>query len=179
MDAERRLVRSLASASAGATEAFAARLGAALPEGAVVALTGELGAGKTTFVRGLARGLGIEERVTSPTFTLMHVYEGARTLHHFDAWMEGRERAFLADGGAEALGEAGVAAIEWAERVADWLPRPHLALELTHRGESERGIALSVVGSGPRVEALAELVRRLALPPGIAEEGGGAARETP
>lgn len=170
---EPRTLRRFASSSPEATQALAAALGARLPAGSVLALEGELGAGKTCFVRGLALGLGIEEAVSSPTFTLMHRYEGPRHLLHYDAWMEGRERAFLADGGAEWLGEDAVAAIEWAERVRDFLPRPHLGVELCHRGPDERGIVLRLAagGSPARERALEELVRGLEPPAGIVEEG--------
>lgn len=171
--AEVRTLRSFASGSPEATLALAAALGARLPAGSVLALEGELGAGKTCFVRGLARGLGIEEPVSSPTFTLMHRYEGPRSLLHYDAWMEGRERAFLADGGAEWLGDDAVAAIEWAERVRDFLPRPHLVIELRHRGPDAREILLRLAGGGsPAAErALEELVRGLEPPPGMVERG--------
>ena len=162
--------RRLLSRGPEATEALGERLGRVLEAGAILALSGELGTGKTAFVRGLARGLGVEGPVSSPSFTLMQRYEGGRLpLDHFDAWMEGRERAFLADGGAEDLGREGVAAVEWAERVADWLPRPHLALELSHAGPRERLFTLSVVGSGPAAGALARLVEGLELPPGVDE----------
>jgi tRNA threonylcarbamoyladenosine biosynthesis protein TsaE len=169
MAAEARAERALRSGSPAATEALGEALGALLPDGAVLALSGDLGAGKTCLVRGLARGMGVEERVSSPTFTLMHTYEGRRPLHHFDAWMEGRERAFLADGGVEWLGDEGVAVVEWAERVADWLPRPHLRLELRHVGPTERELRLSVVGEGPGAEPLARALAALPLAPELTE----------
>lgn len=157
------------SDSPEATEALAQEVGARLSAGSVVALVGELGSGKTCFVRGLARGLGVEARVSSPTFTLMHEYEGRLTLHHFDAWMEGRERAFLSDGGAEWLGREGVAAVEWAERVEEWLPEPYLRLDLAHAGPLARRLSLSVVGAGPAARVLEELLLNLPLPPGVRE----------
>lgn len=138
--------RAFLSTAPEATEALASALGAALGPGCVLALAGDLGAGKTTFVRGLARGLGVRERVHSPTFTLMHVYEGRLPVYHFDAWMEGRERAFLAEGGAEELGGDGVAVVEWAARVSEWLPQPHLEVRLGHRGLEERSVELALVG---------------------------------
>jgi len=127
-----------------------------------------LGAGKTTFMRGLAVGLGVEEPVSSPTYTLMHQYEGRLTLYHFDAWMEGRERAFLEGGGAEELTGEGVSAVEWAEKVAEYLPHPRLAVRLTHRSPQERGLELRVVGDSNLLEGL---LRGLKLPSGIEEVG--------
>ena len=157
-----------------ATEALAEALARHLPRGAVLALEGDLGAGKTAFVRGLARGLDIDEPVTSPTFTLMHRYEGERrTLDHFDAWMEGRERAFLADGGAEVLGADDVAAVEWAGRVADWLPTPRLDVRIEHRGPGTRRLALSVRGEGPAADALHAALAALHPPPDVLEPAPG------
>lgn len=132
------LERTFQSRSPEATEALGEALGRRLGPGAVVALVGELGTGKTCLVRGLARGLGVEGPVTSPSFTLMHQYPGPVELRHFDAWMEGRERAFLEGGGAEWLYGEGVAVIEWAGRVQDWLPAPRLELLIEHRGPAER-----------------------------------------
>lgn len=134
--------------SVEATEALAAELGARLRAGDVLALDGELGAGKTAFVRGLARGLEVLEQVRSPTYVLMHVYSGRLELYHFDAWMEGREEAFLADGGSEWLRAGGVAAVEWAARVAAWLPLPRLAVRLAHAGPQSRWVELEVL-TGP------------------------------
>ena len=119
--------RCLLSLGEDATEAVGAALGADCRPGTVIALTGDLGAGKTCLVRGLARGLGIHEGVASPTYTLMQAHEGGRLpLYHFDAWMEGREKAWLAEGGGAWLRDEGVAVIEWAGRVRDWLPEPRL-----------------------------------------------------
>ena len=134
------------SPSPEATEALGVFLGENLPAGTVVALDGDLGAGKTTLTRGIGRGLGRYE-VSSPTFTLHDLHEGGRLpLSHFDAWMEGREKALLDDGGDEWLGAEGVAVVEWADRVARWLPEPRLEVRLAHRGEEERSLELSVLG---------------------------------
>jgi tRNA threonylcarbamoyladenosine biosynthesis protein TsaE len=129
-----------------------------LPAGSVVALDGELGSGKTRFVRGLARGLGIAEPVSSPTYTLMHSYEGegARLpLYHFDAWMAGREAAFLEGGGVEWMLGEGISAVEWAERVADLLPVPRLSvcLALRDSGGEGRVLRLAVVGVSAALSA--------------------------
>ena len=116
------------SATPEATVAFGRCLGELLFDGVVLALEGEMGSGKTTLVRGLALGLGIEDGVTSPTFALMQEHMGRLRLWHLDAWMADREEAFLEAGGADLLGDEGVAVIEWAEHVAPWLPRPRLRL---------------------------------------------------
>ena len=148
--------RSFVTHSAEATEELAEQLGAGLGPGAVIALDGDLGAGKTTFVRGLCRGLdvGPDEDVSSPTYTLMHEYRGRLSVYHFDAWMEGREEAFLEGGGAEWLHAGGVSVIEWAERVRDWLPEPRLEVRLSHLGPSERRLELALVGEDPALAAL-------------------------
>jgi tRNA threonylcarbamoyladenosine biosynthesis protein TsaE len=141
------------SESAERTEALAARLARELRPGDVVALSGELGAGKTCFVRGLARGLGLASRVTSPTFTLMHTYAGTPPLHHLDAWMQGRGEAFLSDGGAEWLASDGIAAVEWAERVAEWLPAARFDVRLEHAGNDRRRVSVAWTGEGDRLAA--------------------------
>lgn len=105
------------------TQALARRLGAALGAGDVVLLSGNLGAGKTAFVRGLAAGLGIDpDEVSSPTFTLIHEYRGGRlTLYHVDLYR--LDRAATADLGLEELGVSdGVLAIEWPDRLTHELP---------------------------------------------------------
>src|SRR5882724_1073481 len=105
------------------TEALGEKLGRTVERGRVIALSGDLGAGKTQFVRGLARGLGIAARVHSPTFTLVNEYGGGRLkLFHLDLYrLETREQ-ILSAGIEEFLKPAGVAVIEWAERlgVGSW-----------------------------------------------------------
>jgi tRNA threonylcarbamoyladenosine biosynthesis protein TsaE len=124
----------------------------------VVALDGDLGSGKTCFVQGLAAGLEVPDPVTSPTYALLQSYSGRLELHHFDAYMEGRERALLQDGGLEWMHADGVAVIEWAERVADVLPRPRLAVRFDHVGPTERRIAIALDGDGPPAAQLAEIL---------------------
>jgi len=174
----RRTLRRFISHAPEATEALGEALGRAAFAGLVLTLDGDLGAGKTCFVRGLARGLEVEGPVTSPTFALMNEYEGRLPLLHCDAWMEGRERAFLADGGVERLGGGAVAVVEWGERVADQLPRPHLWVQLAHAGgpeaERTRHCALGIRGAGAELEAL---IAALEPPPGLQELSEGP--ETP
>lgn len=108
------------SKSESDTYKIAAEFAATLNGGEIVLLSGELGAGKTVFVKGLAAALGITDEVTSPTFTLMNVYRGALTLYHFDVYrLHSGEEAYAA-GLTEFFGEAGsVSCIEWWENVAD------------------------------------------------------------
>jgi tRNA threonylcarbamoyladenosine biosynthesis protein TsaE len=129
-----------------ATEALGAALGALAEAGDVIALHGELGAGKTALVRGIARGLGAGDEVASPTYILMDAHHGGRLpLFHFDAWMEGREKALFLDGGDDWLRAGGVAVVEWAGRVADWLPRPRLDVALAHVSLAARRATLTAL----------------------------------
>ena len=159
-------VRQLLSASPQATEALGAALAGLARPGLVVALDGELGAGKTCFVRGFARGLGVVDAVSSPSFTLMHEYPGRLTLYHLDAWMQERGEAFLEDGGTEWLRTDGVAIVEWAERIAAWLPDERLSIRLSHVGLEVRRIE---VDGGTCPVALREALAALPLPEGLTE----------
>lgn len=150
--------RVFSSASPEATEHLAELLGELLAGGDVVTLDGDLGAGKTCFARGLARGLGVTERVSSPTFQLMNEYAGRVPVHHFDAWMEGRERAFLEGGGDALLFAGGVAVIEWAERVAEHLPAGRVRVLLEHESPTRRRIRIQGPGTRQdRPDPVAEL----------------------
>ena len=101
------------------TEALGERLGRVVEHGAVLALSGDLGAGKTQFVRGLARGLGVTARVHSPTFTLVNEYGGGRLkLFHLDLYRLETPAQILSAGIEEFLAPDGVAVIEWAERIS-------------------------------------------------------------
>lgn len=142
------------SASARDTEDLGEALGRLLRPGDVVALQGELGGGKTCFVRGLARGLGVSAQVSSPTFQLMHSYPGRIPLYHLDAWMRERGEGFLDEGGAEWLRADGVAAVEWAEHVLPWLPEQRFEVELAHTGPEQRSVSLRWTGPGARLWAL-------------------------
>lgn len=102
------------------TEALGARLASALTKGAVVAFTGDLGAGKTAFVSGMARALGVEERVTSPTFTIVNEYEGGRLpLFHFDMYRLDSADELFHIGWEDYLARGGVCAVEWSENVEE------------------------------------------------------------
>ena len=108
--------------SAEETEALGERLAQTLTGGEVVAYFGELGAGKTAFTRGLARGLGISMRVTSPTYTIVNEYSGGRLpLFHFDMYRLGSSEELFDIGWEDYLVRGGVVAVEWSENVKDAL----------------------------------------------------------
>ena len=105
------------SHSADETESFGEQWGHEAKSGLVIALSGDLGAGKTQLVKGIARGLGISTRVHSPTFTLVNIYTGGRlTLYHLDLYRLETSEQILSAGLEEYLKPDGVAVIEWAER---------------------------------------------------------------
>jgi tRNA threonylcarbamoyladenosine biosynthesis protein TsaE len=130
------------STSEAETRAIAARMASALKPGDVLLLSGDLGAGKTAFTRGLAEGLGVDPgEVTSPTFTLVHEYRGGRLpLIHVDLYR--LERANLDDIGLdEDLAAKGVVAIEWPERLSHQI-RHAIAVSIVDRGDDRRDIAI-------------------------------------
>ena len=128
------------------TEALGARLARALEPGAVVAFTGDLGAGKTAFVRGLARGLGVQDRVTSPTFTVVNEYEGGRLpLFHFDLYRLGSADELFDIGWEDYLARGGVCAVEWSERMEELLEPGTIRVDL-RRGEDESRRVITVEG---------------------------------
>ena len=129
----------------GETEALGCRLGQALKPGAVIAYTGDLGAGKTAFTRGLARGLEIPERVTSPTFTIVNEYEGGRLpLFHFDMYRLGSSDDLFDIGWEDYLARNGVCAVEWSENVEDALEEDTIRVDI-RRGDhdSQRSITIT------------------------------------
>jgi tRNA threonylcarbamoyladenosine biosynthesis protein TsaE len=132
------------------TEDVAANLGATFRGGEVVLLSGELGAGKTAFVRGLARGVGADPgEVASPTFVLLTRYPGRLTLHHADLYRlagNGDDREL---GLEELPGERGVLAVEWAERLSDfpWTGIWRVSLAVAGDGDDDRRLTIT---GGPR-----------------------------
>ena len=128
------------------TEELGARLAEQLGPGAVVAFTGDLGAGKTAFTRGMARGLGISDRVTSPTFTIVNEYEGGRLpLFHFDMYRLGSSDELFGIGWEDYLAREGVCAVEWSENVSDALEEGTVLVEI-RRGERENQRVITVGG---------------------------------
>lgn len=144
------------------TEARGRRIGRALRGGEVLALRGELGAGKTTLIRGIAAGLDAHpDRVSSPTFVFVHLYEGRLPLTHVDLYRLG-EHGALADLGLEDyLDGRTVVAIEWADYAEPWLPTDRLDIELRHAGPNaptER--AMTVQAHGERARAALKRIAR-------------------
>jgi len=107
------------SAGEAETEALGAAFARDLPAGTVVALYGALGSGKTAFVRGMARGMGLKCRVSSPTFTIVNEYEGERTLFHFDMYRLASADELFDIGWGDYLSRGGVCAVEWSENVEE------------------------------------------------------------
>ncbi len=149
------------SHSAEQTRRLGARLGQLLQGGEVICLTGELGTGKTCLVQGIGRGLGVTERITSPTFTLVNEYRGRQLmLYHIDLYRIVNVRATLTFGLDEYLYSEGVCAIEWAERVREVWPDEYLYVNLRHIDETKRGLTLR--GVGERYDRLLRDFKRIA-----------------
>jgi tRNA threonylcarbamoyladenosine biosynthesis protein TsaE len=130
------------SASPEETERIAAVLAAELEPGDVVTVAGELGSGKTTFVRGAARALGVDGPVTSPTYAVGHLYPGRVPVSHLDLYrFEGMSNAEWGD--LERYFDDAVAFVEWPDAGAAFLPAPRAAVRLRHLGERHRLIVLS------------------------------------
>jgi len=145
------------------TMRLAARVARELAAGDVVALTGELGSGKTVFTKGLASGLGVASarEVTSPTYVIMVAYEGDEgvrglPLYHFDAYRLRSAAEFLALDGGETVGERGVSVIEWADRVAGALPERRVDVHLEVTGEMTRTITIAPRGGRPELASRLE-----------------------
>lgn len=127
------------------TEQLGERLAQKLPDGAVVAMYGDLGAGKTAFVRGMARGMGIDMRVSSPTFTIVNEYLGARELFHFDMYRLGSADELFDIGWEDYLGRGGVCVVEWSENVAEAFDGSEIKVEITKLSETSRKIEIDGV----------------------------------
>jgi tRNA threonylcarbamoyladenosine biosynthesis protein TsaE len=132
----------VATASAEETEAVAARLADRLRPGDVVTVSGELGSGKTTFVRGACRALGVEAPVTSPTFTIGHRYEGRVDVSHLDLFrFSGLSPAEWGD--LEPYFDGAVVFVEWPEAGEGALPEPRVRVRLAHAGGDRRAVTLT------------------------------------
>ena len=128
------------------TEALGVRLADELKAGAVIAFTGDLGAGKTAFTRGLARGLGWNGRVTSPTFTIVNEYEGRLPLFHFDLYRLGNEDELFDIGWEDYLDRGGVCAVEWSERAWSLLPPETVYVSICRCAEDENWRRITIEG---------------------------------
>lgn len=122
------------------TEDFAKKIAQKLQPSDVILLEGDLGAGKTTFTKGLAKGLGIERVVKSPTFTIIKEYQGVLPLYHMDVY---RLEDSCEDLGFEEYFEGdGVTVVEWASRIRELLPKEYLEIQINHESELRRRIQL-------------------------------------
>lgn len=125
------------------TEEFGRRLGAQLHGGEVIELVGDMGAGKTTLVRGLVSGLGSNDHVSSPTFTVCNTYDGKFTIHHCDFYRL-HDDVLIEKELAELIAEDSVVVLEWADEVVRVLPEVHVKIAITTNGEDGRNFAISL-----------------------------------
>ncbi len=140
------------------TAAFGASLAQILVPGDFIALIGDLGAGKTQFARGVAAGLRVDLSIpiTSPTYTLLNIYQGRLPLYHFDLYRLQGDQDVVDLGFAEYFYGEGVCLVEWAERLAGELPEEHLSISFSHSGDDTR--VLDFKASGQRAE---DILRKL------------------
>lgn len=133
------------TSNAAETVALASQFAQSLKPGSCVAISGELGAGKTQFVRGIVQGLGGDERaVSSPTYVLLHVYKAPRMqVFHLDAYRVSGPADFDGIGFPELLDQQGVVVVEWPERVEQVLPAGTIRVSIEHTGESSRRVTIS------------------------------------
>jgi tRNA threonylcarbamoyladenosine biosynthesis protein TsaE len=149
------------------TRDLAAALSSLARPGDVLVLAGDLGAGKTAFVQGFGRGLGVSDRITSPTFTLVHVYEGRLPVHHLDVYRLEQLSEALDLGLPEMLDDGGVVLIEWGDAILPVLPHDFLEVRVTFGpDDDDRYLAFRAVGPGwaPRVDALGGVISPWAAP---------------
>lgn len=132
--------------SSGETEELGERIGRALQGGAVLALIGDLGAGKTTLAKGISRGLGVSALVHSPTFTLIHEHAGRVPVYHLDLYRLDSAAELLDLGWEDYLYGEGVCIVEWAEKAPDCLPGDRIEIRITSDGDSRR---FEIRGMGP------------------------------
>ena len=131
------------------TRALGERLGAGLRPGTVVACIGELGAGKTCFLQGLARGLGVTTHVTSPTFVLINEYRGRLPVYHLDAYRTGSLTELTELGIEEMLHGDGVTVVEWADKLLPLLPARTIHVSISGLGDEPREIRIEEPVSDP------------------------------
>lgn len=124
------------------TELVGERFAADLPGGTVIAMYGDLGAGKTAFVRGMARGMGLTCRVSSPTFTIVNEYLGDRELIHFDMYRLGSADELFDIGWEDYISRGAVCAVEWSENVRDAFFGDEITVRIEKLGDTRRKITI-------------------------------------
>jgi tRNA threonylcarbamoyladenosine biosynthesis protein TsaE len=140
-------MRSLTTNGASETEAVGAAVGSQLRIGDLVVLTGDLGSGKTTFAKGLARAMGVTQRVTSPTFTIVQEYEGRVPVAHVDVYRLDRIQE-LHDLGFEELLDGRVTVVEWGEAIAAVLPHERIDVRIAMDEDDDRRV-VEIAATGP------------------------------
>lgn len=131
------------------TEKFGEFLGSVLKAGDVVCLNGDLGAGKTTLTKSIGKGMGIEDYITSPTFTIINEYYGSTDLYHFDTYRLDDSADVLYLGFDEYFYGNGVCIVEWADKIRDALPEEYLELNIKKIDDEKREVELKAVGKRP------------------------------
>jgi len=126
------------SSSPEETENFGEQISRILKPGSVIALQGCLGAGKTCLVKGIARGLGINEIITSPTYTIINEYNGNCPLYHIDAYRLAGDDDFRSTGAGEYIGSRGLTVIEWSERIPKSIPENSVKISIEITGTQNR-----------------------------------------
>ncbi|MDO8751114.1 MAG: tRNA (adenosine(37)-N6)-threonylcarbamoyltransferase complex ATPase subunit type 1 TsaE [Dehalococcoidia bacterium] len=144
------------------TQALGEALGKAAQPGDLFLLWGELGAGKTCLVQGIARGLGVRDTVRSPTFVIVTHHPGRLTLYHIDLYRLDNPLEVLDLGLDEYIEGGGVCVVEWADKAMPLFPLEHLVVELRHVGEQERQIMLTAFGAR-YVELVAQVRQQMGL----------------
>jgi tRNA threonylcarbamoyladenosine biosynthesis protein TsaE len=139
---------SLTTASSDESRELGRVLGAELGAGSLVALTGDLGSGKTVLVQGLARGLGFDGYVSSPTFVIVNEYAGRIPIYHVDLYRIGDERSLVEIGYRELFFTDGASLVEWADRVPELLPAYRLDVRIEIQGPNDRRFVLTPRGDG-------------------------------
>lgn len=135
------------------TEKFGERLGSLLKPGDIISLTGDLGAGKTTLTKSIGKGLGVEDYITSPTFTLINEYKGRTMLYHFDVYrLEGAVDLYDL-GFEEYFYSNGVCIIEWGDKIEEVLPKERINLQIEKGVELDERI-IYLHGEGDRFKQL-------------------------
>ncbi len=128
------------------TRQLGLQLAAGLAAGDFVALSGELGSGKTSLTQGICAGLNVTDTVNSPTFTLINIYRGSLPVYHFDLYRLGDISELDGLGYEEYFWGAGVTLVEWADRAPDYFPAERIEIRLEHAGGDRRRIAIALYG---------------------------------